>query len=541
MEFQTYDGSHTYIYFNQGLIKFPILPGEPSSGAIINIRPKKNVRGIYFTDEAGPYAGQRRRPTHVLLDDIQTDEEAENPKTAERIVRMLKKSVFRSGSHKKRLNAIMTCTPIAAGDVSHHFLLKEPGWQQVIYQMLKTRSEREDLWFGEYATRRLNFDKRTPGSEEKAALNALEFYKENFEEMNRGAEAAWEWCYEYDDEPQLEIHAVQHAYNIMIIEGMEVFESECQCNVITTGTASDITFVKADEIEKKLHPRQRNVMSVNQTLVVTHIDPNQDYLTYVTCASTPHKLNPEIIDYGVYPPMQGRFGKRKASRTLAHIYPHIPLVQDRVYKGVVDLINILGGRVYKREDGIEMAHTKILVDTGYQTSRVYKACRENPYFAMVMGAQGESYKAKDKGIADKKYSDACTKFHHCVQVPSPDRTLMLLTVDTNFMKTQIHTAFAREPGTTGALSIFLPEYERQHALLGEHCNSELPYWDEDPKTEKKVIVWQQINHEDNEYFDNLVGCFAGFSALGCSFEVQANTQTIVMDLAAEIEAQRRNG
>ena len=539
MDMQTYDGVFTHIYFNQGLIRFPILPGEPSSGAIINIRPKKNVRGIYFTDKSGPYAGQRRRPTHVLLDDIQTDEEAENPKTADRIVRMLKKSVFRSGSHKKRLNAVMTCTPIAPGDVSHHFLLKEPGWQQVIYQMLKTRAEREDLWLGEYATRRLNFDRKVPGSEEKAALDALQFFKDNYDEMLRGAEAAWEWCYEYDEDPQLEIHAVQHAYNIMILEGMEVFESECQCNVIATGTANDITFVPAEVITTKLHPRKRNEMSVNQSLIVTHIDPNQDYITYLTCASTAHNLNPEIIDYGVYPHMEGRFGKRKASRTLGHIYPHIPEVKDRVFKGVQDLLKILGDRVYRREDGITMGHNLILCDTGYQTQQIYKACRESVHANIIKGCQGESYKAKDKGIADKKYSDACTKYYHCVLVPNPDRTLMVLTVDNNFMKTQVHAAWAREPGTTGALSLFLPEYETQHALVGEHCNAELPMWDEDPRTLKKLIIWQQLSHQDNEYFDNLVGCFAGFSMLGCSFEVQATTQPTILDLAAEIEAQKR--
>ena len=518
-DMQTYEGEFTHISFNTGLIRFPVIPDSQSSGAIINIRTKKNVRGVYFTDRAGKYAGQRRRPGHVLLDDIQTDEEAENQKSADKLVRLIKKSILRSGGHSKRLAAMMTCTPIAPGDVSHHFLLKEP-WQHVIYKMLETRSNREDLWFGEYQNRLTNFSRSVPGSQIKAALLALEFYKENQKEMDDGAVPGWEWCYEYNDDPQLEISAIQHAYNIMILEGMEVFESECQCNVIATQHHDDITFCSIDEITSSTNHLPRNRMAVEDRFVVTHIDVGYDYLTYVTMSS-PRLLEPKIINYGTYPPFPHRFAKGKTSKTLRHLYPEIPTPEDRITRAVTDLTTELSQQQFIREDGVSFRHNIILVDEGRFNPFIHKAIRMSP-FNNIHPTHGAGINARDKGIEAKHYSEACSKYHYCVLTPTPDRTLMKLIVDSNFMKSQVHICFSREVGTAGSLSIFIPEFANQHIMIGEHCVAEVPSWDVDPRTDNRKVVWTQTGG-DNEFFDNIYNCLAAFAMLGVEFDTQAGT------------------
>jgi hypothetical protein len=515
-EMQTYLGEFTHISFNTGLIRFPILPGCVSSAAILNIRTKKNVRGVYFTDRAGPYAGTRRRPTHVLLDDIQTDEEAENPKTAKKIINLIKKSILRAGGHSKRLAAIMTCTPIAPEDVSHHFLLKEP-WQHVIYKMLDARANREDLWFGEYSNRLTNFDKNVPGSQIKAALHALDFYRENYEDMNEGAEATWEWCYEYNDDPQLEISAVQHAYNIMILEGPEVFESECQCNVIATQHHDDITYCTIDQIMEKTNHLPRRMMNVEDRYVVTHIDLGYDYLTYVTMSS-PKWLEPKIIDYGTYPEFPHRFGKGKTSNTLRKVYPDIPIPEDRLTIAVQDLTNRLAQRTYLREDNVPFKHSLILVDEGRFNPYVHKAIRMS-VFNNIHSAHGTGINARDKGIEAKHYSEGCSKYHHCVLMPIPDRTLMKLVVDSNYMKCQVHIGFSRTPGTAGSITMFTEEFTNQHIMIAEHCTAETPSWDIDPRTDNRTVVWNDTG-QDNEFFDNCYNCLAAFAMLGVEFDTQ---------------------
>jgi len=533
-ERQTYQGEKTYLLAQADTIRFPIVPGEKASGAIIKIRPKKNVRGLYHVDKAGPTAGQRRRPTLVIFDDIQTDEEAENENTVNKIVRTIKKSVLRSGSHQKRLSYIMACTPICPGDVAHHFILKE-NVQHVLYRMLKSRSNHEDLWFGEYATRLLDFNKTIPGSQIRAALNALSYYQENREPMDEGAEAAWEWCYEYNDVPQVEISGIQHAYNIMILEGIDVFESECQCNVTAGITDKDITYCTAEHIRNQHHPYlHRRELSIKDREIVTHIDVGLEYLTYVTCASPANTLEPKIIDYGTLPAYPGRYGKGKVSRTLATVYPHLQQPEDRVYQGIYDLVTDLATRTYRREDGVHLSHRLILVDQQYLTEYVFKAIRSTSFRSITYGAQGEGYRAKDKTIGEKKYSDACTKHYYTVESPTPDRTLMKLIVDVNFMKTQVHIAFSKPPGTAGSLSLFIPEFPSQHDLLAEHCVAEIPAWDVDEKTDRRVVIWTELG-QDNEGFDNIVGCFAGFSMLNIPFDTQAGTHTEAYDISEFIK------
>ena len=517
-EQQTYDGEFTHIKFNAGLIRFPVLPGCASSGAILNIRTKKNVRGIYFVDRSGIYAGQRRRPTHVLLDDIQTDEEANNEKTALKIVSLIKKSVLRAGGHNKRLAAIMTCTPIAPGDVSHHFLLKEP-WQHVIYQMLERRSDNEEMWLGEYATRLTSFDKRVAGSQIRAALHALEYYEEHRELMDLGAVPNWEWCYEYDDDPAIEISAIQHAYNIMILEGIEVFESECQCNIMQSAAAQDITYCNIETILSRTNHLERYIVPVTDRFIATHIDVGLDYFTYVTMSSGAN-FTGHIIDYGTYPEYPHRFAKGKMGDTLRKRYQDIQIPEERLTRAAYDLFNKLAGKTFKREDGVILKNSIITIDERRYTPFIQQAVRTSPHRHIIHTAQGQGLRAKDKGIEEKNYSEACTKYHHCVVMPTPDRTLLKLSVDVNYWKCEVHLGFSREPTESGSISVFLPEFNNQHIMIAEHCTAEVPSWDVDPRTDRRVAVWSEIG--ENEFFDNIVGCLAIFAMLGVSFNVQAS-------------------
>lgn len=525
-EMQTYNGEFTHIQLKAGLIRFPVIPGSPCSSAIINIRTKKNVRGIYFTDRAGAYAGKRRRPTHVFMDDIQTDEEANNEKTATKLVNLIKRSILRSGGHAKRLSAIMTCTPIAPQDVSHHFLLKEP-WQHVIYKMLETRSEREDLWFGEYQERLTSFDKHIPGSQIRAALRALQFYKDNREEMDRGALANWEWCYEYEDDPQLEISAIQHAYNIMILEGLDVFESECQCNIMAMGDIADITYCTQELICSRISHLQRRVLAVEDIYIVTHIDIGFDYLTYVTMSS-PRNFKGHIIDYGTYPDYPHRFAKGKVARTLRTLYPEIPIPEDRITKALIDLTNMLSQRIYLREDKIPFKNNLILADEAHFTPYVHKAIRMSP-FSIVRPMHGTSIKAKEKGIEEKHYPVGSLKHHHCVEIRTPDQTMMKTISDVNHFKCTVHIGFSRDPVEEGSICSFVEEFPHQHALIGEHCTAEIPSWDIDEKTDKRVVVWTQ-REPNNEFFDNIVGCLTGFSMLGVRYDIQKTTHREPIDI-----------
>jgi phage terminase large subunit GpA-like protein len=169
---------------------------------------------------------------------------------------------------------------------------------------------------------------------------------------------------------------------------------------------------------------------------------------------------------------------------------------------------------------------------------VHKGIRTSAYRHICHPSEGYSYKAKDKPLADKHYSEACTKYHHCVLAPTADRTMMKLIVDINHFKTQIHIALARSVNETGSLSLFMPEYAAQHTLFAEHCVSEIPMWDVDPRTDKRLVIWNQIQNADNEFFDNLVGCYAALAVLNVSFDIQAGSQGETYDIGKFIQQHR---
>jgi len=535
---QSYNGKSTKISIHQDIIRFPVLEGEPSSGAVIQIRPKNNVRGIYQTIEAGPNAGKRLRPTHVLIDDIQTDEDAANPKRVAKIIKTLKRSVFRAGSHTKKIAVMMTCTPIEPGDVAHHFLLNEPGFQTTTYQMLESRALNETMWLENYASLLLNFNKIIPGDAQKAAQAATQYYKDNQKEMDEGAKATWEWCYEWDDDPQLEISAIQHAYNIIIIEGMDVFENECQCNVTAYLTDSEISFCSAAHISEHYHSFKRRVLPIDCTELVTHIDLGVEYFVATTIAS-PKQVTASIVDVETFPPYPGTFGKGKVSRTISHLFPHVPVLRDRLYLALLQFVAELARRDFFREDGIRIPTRVIGIDSSWQGDTVNKVCRESPYGNICLPMEGESYKAKDRQQAEKRYSEGSTKYHYCVEVPASDRMLRKLLVDVNMYKTQIHIMFEREVRTTGSLNWWQPEYPNQHYLGAEHCTAELPMMDVCPRTERKKVVWTQIPGRDNEIFDNLVASLALLSRQGCSFDIEVNIPRQPLNMQDYMNKQRK--
>ena len=538
---QTYAGNPTYLYYNNGFIVFPYIDGEPSSGAIIDIRARKNVRGIYHTIESGEFAGTRQRPTHVILDDIQTDEEAENPKTADKIVKLIKRSIMRAGGHDRSIAVMMNGTPIAPGDVTHHFLLNEP-WPHVVYRMLESRATHEDMWFGKYQDLLLGFDKQKPGDKIRAAKEAKDYYAENHEAMTHGAKANWEWCYEWNNPLGLELDAIQHAYNIMIIEGMDVFESECQCNVSEANIDESITYCTAKHIATRQSARGRYLVGLRERHIVTHIDVNKPFLTYMTVASPPD-LQPSIIDYGSLPEYTTVQEKSKVRATLTDYFSKSTgqqdlLLEDVIYMAVKELVKNLSNRRFKREDNVELNHGAILIDSRWLGDEVYRAVRDSGA-PNTYPVQGQSIKAKDKPMGQRSYTEGSTLYDHCVMLATRDRMLRL-TSDVNYFKTQAHILFSREPNTTGSAVWFQEEYYNQHHLAAMHFNAEIPTKDVDPKSGFTVTVWEEKPMTlDNEYFDNFCGCLAGLSMLGVDFTYNPKNNLQRMSVSDYIKSQRK--
>jgi len=524
--FQTYDGEKTYITVQKDKIIFPIIEGSAASGAVIQVKPKDNVRGTIVKVKEGPMMGKVLRPDLIIMDDLQTDVDAANPRTVAKIVRHVKKSIMRSGGHSRSLAAMFTATPIQPGDVPHHFYFNERSWEVVSYKMLTSLPRNMDWWLGDYKNTLMNFDRRTPGSRTQARLDACKLYKDNWDMANEGAEASWEWAYEWDDDPPTELSAVQHAMNILIEEGIEVFESECQTKLEDVDSTSGYSRCPKDIIVSKQTNRPRMTVPLHSRKIVTHVDVQGEFLCFMT-VSSPNHFEPEIINYGIWPQTHRLRWEKRSLEGMAAKYPG-PL-ELRIYQAVIDFTNILAEQEFMREDGVPQYHDLILVDTRWQTEEVNRALRDSKHANLLKGHFGQGVNAKDKPMSSRTYSKACRVHHYCVTIPSPTSRQEALHSDINFFKTKIHDGFRLRLGLPGSISVFKEEYKEQHQILADHLWSERPREDYFEKEKRKKVLWSEAE-ADNELLDNLVGCCAGLMSMGVIIQNTVKQTNQVFDM-----------
>jgi hypothetical protein len=535
--YQTYGGVPTFIKFDTGTLRFPVIEGEPSSGRFIEVRPLSNLKGLNHKIKAGPDVGKVIRPTLYVIDDPQTHAEAKSEKDVRGIIAMIKRDALRGGSHSKRASAIMSITPVAHGDVAFHFRNVERSWDVVEYKMLQKHPEQKERWLTEYAGIYTNYDRSILGDRTRAALAARKFVEDNYEELHKGAEVTWEWAYGWDEEPQTEISPVQHAYNIILDDGWEDFEYECQCNTeYGLYDEGETIHAKPEVIISRTNSFQKRRVAQATTKIVHHIDVNQDFLTYAAIASS-DAFHPYLIDYGTHPHQPGIFSKRNLRVSLRAVYPETKDYREAIYLGLKDLLHTLAHRIYLREDNREIFTSVIGVDAKFEEVYTLNSIRDSKLTSLVVPCWGMGIGPDDDLIHEKTYPEGSRIYHNAVEKPVKDRTLDIFNYDTNFFKTEVHKAFNQTPGIRGSLTIFEPEYPEQHKVIADHCNSEIPIKKKGTRTNRTRIVWEEKSHQvDNEFLDNIACCFALLSRFNINIKSSPSTKISKEDKGLDMQA-----
>ena len=524
--YQTYGGERTYIGWGSSTLQFPWVPGEVSSGKIIEVRPMTNLKGLHKKIEVGPDAGKIVRPTLFLFDDPQTHDDATSETNVRKIISRIKRDALRGGSHSRRAAAIMAITPVAPGDVAWHFAKNEHSWDIIEYKMLEKRPMHEDWWLDTYAKVYLNYDRTVRGDRTRAALEAKKLLEDNWDLAHEGAVVTWDHAFGWDENPQVEISAVQHAYNIILDDGWVDFEFECQCN-IEYGTYEEGEQIHAPpvRIKNKTLPYKRTQIPQDCIKMVAHIDVNKDFLSYVVMCS-PTIMRPHIVDYGTWPAQPGIFSKKKITVPLSTIYPEIADYRERLYKGIRDLSSALMEREYLRVDGVRIPFTRIGVDIRYEDVYTARAVIESEHRAILRACWGVGVGPDDDLLHEQSNAHATAVYENCFLQPNKKRTLDVLNIDTNFFKTELHKGFNLDDGVKGSVTLFGLEsdgkeiHEDRHLQFADHCNIESPTRAAGTKKQRTRIVWKvKMPQPDNEYFDNSVGCLALLVSEGISLTV----------------------
>jgi hypothetical protein len=495
---QLYNGEPTRIEWSADKIVFPTIPGNPSSGSIVMTCGLKgsDIRGQVHALSSG----EAIRPDLVLLDDPQTRESAWSELQCRQREAIIAGDVLGMAGPGHNLAAMACVTIIRPDDLADRLVdrKKHPEWQGERMKMVYAFPKRVELW-DQYA--QILRDSLTGDGDGSAAT---EFYRRHFDEMNEGAEVAWQERFE-----QQEISGLQHAMNWKIRDEKQ-FLSECQ-NEPAQENLNLVNRLTAFEICMKLNGRKDRDIPAKCSHVTGMIDVH-DRLLYYTVCHWEENFDGGLCIYGTWPEQPlAYFTLHNAPQGLADLYPGRGK-DGLIFAGLEELIKRLLAERFKRDDGAEMQLERLLVDTGYVPTVVGNVIRliNNP---VVMPSRGFSIKAEGKPFAEYKPEAGAVIGHHWRIAPAPAIKMRTLFIDVNYWKSFFADRLATPLGDAGCFSLFGSSPHR-HQLLADHWCSQIS--ERTFGRGRWVDVWmQRPEHFDDHLHDTAVGCAAAASSLGC--------------------------
>lgn len=278
---QTLNGARTLLRRTADLIQLATVPGEVSSaGCIIAKGAGAAVRGLVVGG---------RRPDFVMLDDIQTREDACSAMSTAKLCDWVRGDILGLGG-ARQLSAVMSSTPIMTGDVSEHFADSslEPAWRTISRPMVEHWPERMDLW-QIYCDRAR--DDMLAGDSNMSV--ACEFYREHAADLERGAVL-------FDPgnfDERIEASATQHAFNLLVRSGEAAFQAEYMLN---PPKLTSVVELRTEQVAEAVNGAPRLSMPRGTMTAIAFIDVMATGLHYCVTAFGPGQVG-AVIDYGRYP------------------------------------------------------------------------------------------------------------------------------------------------------------------------------------------------------------------------------------------------
>lgn len=496
---QLYKGVRTRITWTSDELVLPTIEGSPASGMIVRVAGLTGrVRGMKYKRPDGKTV----RPKLVIVDDPQTNESANSIEQCRKRVRVLAGDILGLAGPGQKISGLMPCTVIRPGDMADQILdrTQHPEWNGERTKLLYAYPTNIPLW-EEYAEIRANCLR-----EHGDIHLATEFYRENQEEMDKGAIAAWPARYNKD-----EISAVQNAMNLKI-QDEAAFMAEYQNEPLADKTDEDI-LMSVDEICQQLNGLKKTIVPLECTKVTMFVDVQKTLLYYCVCAWS-DDFSGAVIDYGAWPDQKrNRFTLQDADPTIQDVVKGG--FEGQLYKAFESLINEKMQQVYLREDGAEMHIERAMIDGnwGQSTDTVYQFCRQSEYSGIVLPAHGRYIGASSRSMTEyKKKKGERLGFNWFMPAVAGKRAIRHVVFDTNFWKSFVHTRLGVLKGDKGSLTLW-GKSPIAHQCFAEHLTAEFRV-----KTVglgREVDEWKlRPEKSDNHWLDCLAGCAVGASMQG---------------------------
>lgn len=503
---QICDGKRTYIKWTAERIVLPTIEGSKASGAIITA---KGITGGLRGMKKKTADGTNLRPDFIICDDLQTEESASTPGGIRKRMKILMKSVLRLCGHRKKLAIVVNGTVIQEGDLMD-FLTdpeKAPTWQSERIRFVDKWADAHDTLWEKYREIRHAFDNKIPNDKERAEAEATAFYVANRAAMDAGCVVRWDSCFE----PDTEVSAIQHAYNIFLDDGPEMFASEMQQQPMREETQA-VVELTAEQIAGKLNRHPQGMVPVECPTLVGYIDVQQEALFWVVSAWGAG-FTGAVVDYGVYPDQKkSDFTLKGLRHKLSDVHKGGGL-EATLYAGLTQLASQLAAREWPRMGGGGLRIRRLLVDEGFQTPVIFQFCRQSPHAAILMPAKGVGIGAKRAPMKEWAKRDGETRGPYFrVGRGNVDRGIPHAVIDTNFWKSFLHARLAVPMGAPGCLTLYGDD-PRRHELFASHLLGEFR---KTVSAEGRTVdEWEEYpDKRDQHWFDCLTGSAAAAAMEG---------------------------
>lgn len=512
---QSINGERTCIEWSARRCVLPTVKGFEGSGAII--WPKgitSNIHGLRFKRADG----RQERPQFVMGDDLQTRESAANPQQNQKRLSIFSRSLLRLGGHKKKLAMTINATIMEPDDMIDQLSdpTKFPNVRTMKVPMLKSFSlVHETEWLGKYAEILTTFNVDDKDDRTRAQREATGYYKLRRKIMDEGAEATWPSCYDEDHE----ISAVQHAYNILILDGEDAFMAECQNTPVRD--MGDLEILKPEAICRKQSDYQRLQVPPGCTLLAGHVDVHDQILYWEVWAYEPNFTSYKIDD-GTFPDQKRKyFAHRSIGRKLKQLFPGMDL-EAAIAAGLDALLHGhapsdwpgLALKKWTRIDGVPMTVGSGLVDAnGVHRDVIVNVVSSSPFAHIWRPAYGKGIGAKHAPISawPQTREQKIVGPEWIYTKPTAGEVPGVL-FDTNYWKTRFHRSLAQPKGNQGAAHLWKTSNANDHRLAADHYASEKA--DEVTVGSRTVHEFSLKANADNHKLDNAVGCCVAASRAG---------------------------
>lgn len=501
---QTLNGERTRVAWTAKEANFPTVAGSKCSGAVIRVTGiTGRVRGM----KAATADGKTIRPDFAIADDPQTDDSAVSLPEITKREKKLRGAVKGLAGPGKTIAMVVPCTVIASRDLSDRILDRDrnPQFQGERMKMIYSFPSNMDRW-EEYADLRkewYNADKVGDGH------NA--YYRVHRKEMDAGAVVAWPDRFD----PEAEVSGIQAAMNLFIDNRRE-FLAEYQNEPQDDDRVAGAKRIEAEGVVKRLSGLDRFAVPRESSRITAFIDVGGELLWYGVVAWDA-RFGGSLIDYGEFPRQNRRvFAATDVTRSSLSAKFSGVSESERVYAGLTELVAAIAGREHHREGtGEAMRAERILVDAGWQSSTVYKFCRQSAYSAILYPSKGIGRTATARGVSEWKPKPGERSGYHWRLTMSETGSGRMVQFDPDAWKTFLHERMVCGMGGAGAFTLYGKD-SSEHEQLAAHLAAEYA----EPVTLRGATFdkWLMLpGQTDNHLLDVLVGCCVAASVQGLAW------------------------